>query len=165
MWKTFLLLMVSAVLAVAAPISFSLVQSNLTGSPGDTVIFQYLITNNSGLTILPAGINADSFTGGTPDASAFDAFGFGGIADGASRQGSLFAFASDPAVPSSFNRGTFGLLVIDTNSNVTELFADYTVSIGSPVPEPSTWGAMLLGGCFLLWRRLRPSPVKLVKFR
>ncbi len=109
--ETFLLLILTASVSATAPITFTLLPPDLTGIPGSTVTFHYQVTNNSGAIIYAAGINADRFTGDAPDASVFDAFGFAGIADGATLTGSLYSFQSDPAVASSFNSVIFDLLV------------------------------------------------------
>lgn len=150
------ILILAATAARGGTISFSLVNPDLTGTPGSTVTFQYQVTNNSGADIFAAGLNAGSFTDGTADASVFDAFNFAGIADGETLTGPLFAFTADPAVPSSFNFGTFDLTVADsTFTNTTDLFADYTVTIASNAPEPSTLGLVMVGVGLVAWRRRR----------
>jgi hypothetical protein len=154
MWKTIAALLILAAVAVADPISFSLINANLTGTPGSTLTFQYQVTNNSGAPIFAAGLNSGSFVSGTADASVFDAFNFDSIADGATLTGPLFAFTADPAVANSFNSGAFDLTVTDsTFTNLTDLFADYTVTIASNTPEPSTLGFMVLGTVLLVWRK------------
>ena len=154
MWKIIGTLFILATAAEAGPISLSLLNPNLTGTPGSTVTFQYQVTNNSGAAIFAAGLNSGSFVSGTADASVFDAFNFGPIADGATLTGPLFAFTADPAVSNSFNAGTFDLTVTDaTFTNSTDLFADYTVTITSNTPEPSTLGFTVLGVGLLAWRK------------
>jgi|SRR5581483_2113759 len=123
----------------ADPISFSLVQANLTGTPGSTLVWQYDVTNNSGGTILGLDVSSDVFAGGTPDASVFDGFG-SGIANGSTSIGNLFAFESDPTVASSFNQGIFDIFVLLDDGTTTDLTANYTATISpaQAVPEPST---------------------------
>src|SRR5208283_5890411 len=63
-------------------VTFSLVQPDLTGNPGDTLTWEYDVTNNSGSTIFAQSINAGIFSDGTPDGSVFDYFNyFAGIAN------------------------------------------------------------------------------------
>jgi hypothetical protein len=154
MWKTTAALLILATAAMAGPVTFSLINANPTGTPGSTLTLEYQVTNNSGAPIFAAGLNAGAFVSGTADASVFDAFNFGPIADGATLTGPLFAFTADPGVPNSFNAGTFDLTVTDaTFTNSTDLFADYTVTITSNTPEPSTLGFTVLGVGLLAWRK------------
>ena len=142
-------------------VTFTLVNANLAGSPGDTLTWSYNVTNTSGVQILGLFVNGGIFGGGTLDALAFDGFGPPGtIDDGSSLQGTLFSFTSDPLVSSSFNSGQFDLTVLlfDANFDTIDLFADYTGTISpatSNVREPGTLmllGSGLLAG-FLLLRR------------
>lgn len=125
-------------------ITFTLVNANLTGSPGDTLTWDYNVSNASGVQILGLFVSGGIFSGGAPNALAFDGFGPSGtIDDGSSLQGALFSFASDPLVSSSFNSGKLDLTVLlfDTNFTVIDLFADYTGTISpvtTNVPEPGT---------------------------
>jgi hypothetical protein len=125
-------------------VTFTLVNANLTGNPGDTLTWDYNVTNASGFQILGLFVSGGIFSGGTPNALAFDGFGASGtIDDGSSLQGVLFSFASDPSVSSSLNSGQFDLTVLlfDTNLDTIDLFADYTGTISPAamnVPEPST---------------------------
>jgi hypothetical protein len=141
-------------------VTFTLVNANLTGSPGDTLTWDYNVSNASGFQILGLFVSGGIFSGGTPNALAFDGFGASGtINDGSSLQGVLFSFASDPSVSSSFNSGKFDLsvLLFDTNLDTPDLFVDYTGTIAAAtnVPEPSTLlllASALLAG-FLFSRR------------
>jgi hypothetical protein len=142
-------------------VTFTLVNANPTGSPGDTLTWDYNVSNASGFQILGLFVSGGIFSGGTPNALAFDGFGASGtIDDGSSLQGVLFSFASDPSVSSSFNSGQFDLTVLlfDTNLDTIDLFADYTGTISPAamnVPEPSTLlllASALLAG-FLFCRR------------
>jgi hypothetical protein len=142
-------------------VTFTLVNASLTGNPGDTLTWDYNVTNASGVQILGLFVNGGLFSGGTPNGLAFDGFGASGtIDDGSSLKGELFSFASDPLVSSSFNTGQFDLTVLlfDTNLSVIDLFADYTATISpatSRVPEPGTLllltSGLLVG--FLVSRR------------
>ena len=107
--------------------------------------------------ILGLFVNANIFSGGVPDALAFDLFGTGAIDNGSSLQGELFSFKSDPV--SSFNFGTFVLTVLpeDASGIPINLHADYTATISpaNNVPEPGTLMLLasgLLAG-FLVIRR------------
>jgi hypothetical protein len=142
-------------------VTFTLVNANLTGSPGDTLTWGYNVSNASGFQILGLFVSGGIFGGGTPDALAFDGFGPAGtIDDGSSLQGTLFSFTSDPLVSSSLNSGQFDLTVLlfDANFDVIDLFADYTGTIApatSNVPEPDTLmllGSGLLAGLLFLRR-------------
>jgi hypothetical protein len=144
-------------------VTFTLVNANLTGSPGDTLTWDYNVSNASGFQILGLFVSGGIFSGGTPNALAFDGFGASGtINDGSSLQGVLFSFASDPSVSSSFNFGQFDLTVLlfDTNLDTVDLFATYTGTISpaaTNVPEPSTLlllaSALLAGFCSAAARR------------
>jgi hypothetical protein len=155
MYRLLLLTLFSVAAMVADPITFTLVEPDLVGTPGQTLTWDYDVVNNSGGTIDALAINADPFVDGTPDASVFDFFG-SGIPNGHSLTGPLFAFDADPTIANSFNSGTFDLLVF-TGTGTEDLFADYSVTIRSAtsaVPEPS--GVVLLLGCaFLVRQRMR----------
>jgi|HubBroStandDraft_6_1064221.scaffolds.fasta_scaffold84212_2 hypothetical protein len=142
-------------------VTFTLVNANLTGNPGDTLTWDYNVSNASGFQILGLSVSGNIFDGGTANSLAFDGFGASGtINDGSSLQGVLFSFASDPSVSSSFNFGKFDLTVLlfDTNLDTVDLFAAYTGTISpaaTNVPEPSTLlllASALLAG-FLVSRR------------
>jgi hypothetical protein len=121
-------------------VTFSLVNANLSGSPGDILTWDYNVSNASGVQILGLFVNGDIFSGGTPIASAFDDFGHGPINNGASLQGALFSFQSDPV--SSTNSGEFTLTVLLEGSipMFVDLHADYSgkISPANNVPEPAT---------------------------
>jgi hypothetical protein len=125
-------------------VTFTLVNANLAGSPGDILTWNYNVSNGSGVQILGLFVSGGIFSGGKPDSLAFDGFGPAGtIDDGSSLQGTLFSFASDPLVSNSFNSGHFELTVLlfDTNSDIIDLSADYKSTISpatSNVPEPGT---------------------------
>jgi len=124
-------------------VTFTLVNANLTGSAGDVLTWDYNVSNASGFQILGLSVSGGLFSGGTPNALAFDGFGSSGtIDDGSSLQGVLFSFASDPLVSNSFNSGQFDLsvLLFDPNLDSVDLFANYTGTINtvtSNVAEPS----------------------------
>jgi hypothetical protein len=145
-------------------ITFTVTNPDLSGSPADTLTWNYSVANSSGLDAIALDLNAPvGFTGGTPDESAFDLFGPTGIiSDGSTFTGTLFSFISDPSVPNSSNAGFFDLTVLLLDSqgnfvNVIDLTDNYTATITSSaaVPEPGTLmllGSGLLAG-FLLLRR------------
>ncbi len=141
-------------------ITFALVNADLTGTPGDTLTWQYDVTNNSGEAIQAAYVTpSGSFSGGTADASVFDAFSSlgGTLPDGASLIGTLFNFSADPSVPSSFNSGTFDLGVVLEDGTLIDLFENYSATITAPVnvPEPRSLTLLLSGlliGVFTLRR-------------
>lgn len=143
-------------------VSFTLVNANLTGSPTDTLIWQYNIANNSGFSIFANKVDSSAWSGGVGDGSLFDFFAGSAfvIADQSSLLGgTLFGFIPDPGVSSSFNSGVFDLFVqlSDPNSDVIDLSASYTATINSStnVPEPGTLmllaNGLLVG--FLVLRR------------
>ena len=146
-------------------ITFTVTNPNLTGHPGDTLTWDYSVTNNSGgLTVFALDVNAPAgFTGGNPDASVFDLFGpTTMIASGASFTGTLFSFISDPLVPSSSNTGFFDLtaLLVDSQGslvNIIDLTDAYSATIApaAGVPEPGTMMLLASGflACMLLSRR------------
>ena len=157
--KLLLLTLVSALAVFADPITFTLVQSDLVATPGETVTWEYDVTNNSGDTIFGLAINADPFVDGTPDATPFDFFG-AGIPDGQSLTGPLFSFTADPAVSNSVNSGTFDLLVLTDSGATEDLFASYSVTVEpatTATPEPSSIIVIMLGCLGLLWRRTRAA--------
>src|SRR6266702_3161101 len=91
-------------------VTFTLVNANLAGNPGDTLTWHYNVNNASGVQILALFVSGGIFGGGTPEALAFDGFGPAGtIDDGSSLQGTLFSFASNPLASNSFNSGKFDL--------------------------------------------------------
>jgi hypothetical protein len=144
-------------------VSFTLVNSDLTGSTGDPIIWHYNIVNNSGFSIFAKKVDSSQWSGGIGDGSPFDYFASSGfvIADQSSLLGgTLYRFLSDPGVSSSFNSGVFDLFVqlSDPKSTVIDLSAHYTATITSStnVPEPSTL-MLLIGGLlagFLALRRV-----------
>jgi hypothetical protein len=147
-------------------VSFTLVQADLNGSPGDTLTWQYNVVNNSGFDIFANGVDSSIWSGGTGDASPFDFFAPAGfvIPDKASLLGgTLFSFISDPGVTNSFNSGVFDLFVqlSDPNGTVLDLTANYTATIttSTPVPEPSFLAllttAVLAAAMFFALRRVQ----------
>jgi len=124
-------------------VTFTLVSADQAGNPGGTLTWDYNVSNASGVTIVGLFVNGGLFTGGTPNALAFDGFGTSGTIDnGSSLQGVLFSFASDPGVQNSFNSGQFDLTVLleDNNGTFVDLFSDYTGTISpkANVAEPGT---------------------------
>jgi hypothetical protein len=141
-------------------VTFSLVNANLTGSPGGTITWDYNVSNASGVQIEGLFVNGDIFSGGTPIASAFDDFGHAPINNGSSLQGALFSFQSDPV--SSINSGQFTLTVelLDTIPMFIDLHADYsaTISPANNVPEPGTLMLLasgLLAGLLIVRRTVQ----------
>lgn len=132
-------------------ITFSLVNADLTGHPGDVLTWQYSVTNNSGGTIYGNSIDAFAWSSGTGDPTPFDFFG-AGIANGASLIGPLYSFDSDPAVANSFNSGIFDLSVLLADGVTTvDLHANYSATItpgSARVPEPSSWILLALSAGF-----------------
>lgn len=132
-------------------VTFTLVNANLTGNPGDTLTWDYNVSNASGVQIQGLFVNSNVFSGGTANALAFDGFGAAGTIDnGASLQGVLFSFASDPLVSSSFNSGQFDLtvLLLDNDLTTIDLFSDYSATISpasANVPEPGTFMLLASG--------------------
>jgi hypothetical protein len=153
-----MLLFCAGVLAVAPPanadtmdgVSFSLTSASLSGSPGDTLIWNYTMTNNNtdGLDALIFDVNpAPGFTSsdGLPllflDNSGQPPIAF----NGNTLTDTLFEFISDPLVANSTNTGFFqvDVLLLDNQGNPVNqiLFnEDYSATITSStsVPEPGT---------------------------
>ncbi len=128
-------------------VTFSLVNANLTGNPGNTLTWTYDVVNNSGGAIQGLFVNSGLWTGGTPNAGAFDGFGASGtINNGDSLEGPLFSFAADPGIQNSLNTGTFFLSIL-LNNNVVTLSENYsaTISPAAAVPEPSSLAFLLAG--------------------
>jgi PEP-CTERM motif len=124
-------------------VTFTLVNANLTGSPGDTLTWDYNVSNASGVQIFGLFVDGGNFLDGIPNSLAFDGFGPSSTIDnGSLLQGVLFSFFSDPLTPNSFNSGKFALSIQlnDTNSTIIKLHADYsaTISPAANVPEPGT---------------------------
>ena len=144
-------------------VTFTLVNANLTGTPGSTLTWQYDVTNNSGGTIFANSINAGNFTNGTPDASAFDFFNFfTGIANNSSLIGPLYSFTADPSVMNSLNTGVFDLSVLLSSGTSIDLFSSYSATIAPRVAEPPAsllvlvgFVALALGGS---WKKKRGMP-------
>lgn len=167
-----ILLLCSGMLAVVpaakadtvSGITFTVTNPDLSGSPGNTLTWDYSVTNSSGLEAIALDLNAPAgFTGGIPDASVFDFFGPTGIiGDGNNFSGTLFSFLSDPTVASSTNSGFFDLTVLLLDSqgnfvNLIDLTDNYsaTISSSAAVPEPGTLlllGSGLLAGLLFLRR-------------
>ena len=150
------LLVGAASVAQADPVTFTLVQPDLFGAQGSTLTWQYDVVNNSGGTIYGLDVNSDIWQSGMPDATAFDFFGGGiGIANGSSLIGPLYAFNADPAIANSLNSGTFDLQILLPDTSVTDLYAAYSATIGSGVPEPSFLGLAAFGAAACLIRGRR----------
>jgi len=142
-------------------VTFTLVQANPSGNPGDKLTWMYDVTNDSGYQIAGLYVNAGLFIGGTPNAGAFDDFGPSGIINNdSSLEGVLFSFASDPTVANSVNTGQFdlGILILDPNGDQIDLYQTYsaTISPATPVPEPGALPLLAVGlACVVLARRFR----------
>jgi hypothetical protein len=140
-------------------VTFTLVQADLTGNPGDTLTWEYDVKNESGGTITANSINSSAFSSGGADSGPFDYFNFfSGIPDGTSLTGPLYEFMADQTVMSSFNSGVFDLNVSLQDSSTIDLFADYSATItpgASAVPEPASGALVGLAlTSLLLLRRL-----------
>jgi len=161
------LLFCLGILAFAQPVkadtvdgvTFTLVNANLTGHPGNTLTWDYNVSNASGAQIVGLFVSGNIFDGGTANSLAFDGFGpLGTIDTGSSLQGVLFSFFSDPSVQSSSNSGRFDLSILLADGEQSDLFAHYTATISpvtTGVPEPGTLlllASGLLAG-FLVRRR------------
>jgi hypothetical protein len=134
--------------AGSGTISFSLSEADLTGTPGSVLTWEYHVVNNSGEGMSALDVNAGSWTGGMPNAGAFDLFGGMDVPDGGSVSGVLYSFLSDPLVTISSNSGTFDLEVILDDGEIIDLFQGYTATIPPPsVAEPSS--LLLLVSAFL----------------
>jgi PEP-CTERM motif-containing protein len=139
-------------------ITFTLVNANLTGNPGDTLTWDYNVSNARGVQILGLFVSGNIFSGGTANSLAFDGFGPSGTIDnGFSLQGVLFRFFSDPLTSNSTNSGKFDLTVLDANGKQIDLFAHYTATISPAgnVPEPGTLALLasgLLAGLLVIRR-------------
>jgi hypothetical protein len=140
-------------------ITFTLVQADLAGSPGDTLTWEYNITNASGFDIFADHVDSSVWSGGAGDSSAFDFFAGSGfiISDGSSLLGgTLYGFDSSPSVNMSFNSGQFDLFVDLADGSQVDLSADYsgTISPVAGVPEPGSM-TFLLSGLLLSFLALR----------
>jgi hypothetical protein len=148
-------------------VTFTVLNPDLTGHPGDTLTWMYTVNNlnPAQLQIAFATINVlpgFAVTDGSPDASAFDGFGSLGTIDYGSSwtDGILFAFtAAGPSVPHSFNSGQFDLTVYFSDFSFIDLFENYSATItpAGNVPEPGSM-SLLLGGLlfsFLVLRKFR----------
>jgi len=133
-------------------ITFTLVQANLTGNAGNTLAWEYSISNKSGHNIFGDHVDSSIFSGGTADATAFDLFAGGGfvIANQSNLTGTLFDFNSDPTVSHSFNSGVFDLFVDLAGGTQVKLMADYTATISPSTHVPEPGSLLLLVGGFLL---------------
>ncbi len=140
-------------------ITFTLVQADLAGNPGDTLTWQYNITNASGSDIFADHVDSSVWSGGAGDSSVFDFFEGSGfvISDGSSLLGgTLYGFDSDPGLKMSFNSGKFDLFVDLPDGSQVDLSADYsgTISPVAGVPEPGSM-TLLLTGLLLSFLALR----------
>ena len=142
-------------------ITFTLVQANLAGSSGDTLTWEYNITNASGFDIFADHVDSSVWSGGTGDSSVFDFFAGSVIPDGSSLLGgALYGFDASPGVKMSFNSGQFDLFVdlLDgtVDGTVVDLSADYTATIAPAgnVPEPGSM-SLLLSGLLVSFLALR----------
>jgi len=143
-------------------ITFTLSSANLSGTPGSVLTWTYTLTDNNTdpdvAYILTTDVNSTGFdpATGMPDSSVFTpVFLTSGVGDG-----TLFAFDSNPAVPNSFNSGSFILTVdlLDAGFNTIseiDLTESYTATIGT-VPEPGAFTFLALGlaCCLALSRKL-----------
>jgi hypothetical protein len=152
------LLLCLGLLAFASPsvadtvdgITFTLVQADLSGHPGDTLSWEYNIVNASGSDILADHVDSSAWSGGSGDSSVFDFFLGSGfvIPTGSSLMGgTLYGFDSNPAVNMSFNSGQFDLFVDLTDGSQVDLSAKYTGTISplAGVPEPASMSLLLSG--------------------
>jgi hypothetical protein len=163
------LLLCFGLLAFASPsiadtvdgITFTLVQADLSGHPGDTLTWEYNIVNASGSDIVADHVDSSVWSSGLGDASVFDFFAGSGfvIPDQSSLMGgTLYGFDSNPAVKMSFNSGQFDLFVVLLDGAFVDLSANYTATIAPAgnVPEPGSL-SLLLGGLLLSAFALRRS--------
>lgn len=145
---------------------------NISGAPGQTIGWDYQITNDSSTDWLVLNsVSGGVFLNGTPDSSVFD---YPIVGPGATVDGPLFNLTWDLSAPIGFmNSGTFDLTADWWSSNplvdpsATDLgpaadgFADYTATV-SGVPEPSSvalaFPPLVLMG-WMVWRR-RAKPVR-----
>ena len=147
--------------------------ADLSAFPGQTVEWQYSITNNSAsLWLVLDNVSADVFSNGTPDSSVFD---YPIIGPGGTLTGPLFDFTWDPGAPPGFvNSGTFvlnaewwnGDPINDPEATFNSLADDgsapYSVTVEA-VPEPATATLVTLPLLFMgwmFWRRSRLGRAK-----
>jgi hypothetical protein len=160
----FLLFAGSAKADTVDGVTFTVLNPDLTGQPGDTLKWMYTVNNLNPdhLQIALATINVlpgFAVTDGKPCALAFDGLGSTGTLDyGASwTDGILFAFtAAGPSVPNSFNSGKFDLTVYFSDFSSIDLLENYTAAItpAGNVPEPGSM-SLLLSGLMVSFLALR----------
>ena len=93
-------------------ITFTLVQANLAGRPGDTLTWEYNITNASGSDILADHVDASVWSGGRGTRCIRLLRWERVIPAGSSLLGgTLYGFDASPTVKMSFNSGQFDLFV------------------------------------------------------
>jgi hypothetical protein len=145
-------------------VTFTVTNPNQTGTPGQTLTWDYLVINNNpdGLDVFFVAVTAPSGFGvndGIP-LNTFDSFGGTDlVANGTSVSGTLFSFQSFPTMPNSTNTGLFDLtlILLGNAGDVIDLTDKYNAIIApsAAVPEPGTLmllGSGLLAG-FLFLRR------------
>ncbi len=138
-------------------ITFTLVQADRAGNPGDTLTWEYNIVNASGSDIIADHVDSSVWSGGAGDSSVFDFFAGSVISDGSSLLGgALYGFDASPGVKMSFNSGQFDLFVDLSNGKQVDLSANYTGTISpvAGVPEPGSM-TLLLTGLVLSFLALR----------
>jgi hypothetical protein len=157
-FATFFFLLLGGPAAWAAGIQVDLVNSTLTGAPGDIVKFFGTLTNVSATDTI--FLNGASTTSASPfltiDTSPFflnaPLFLDPGMS---SLQIELFDIAIDPATPSGPYPGStvsiLGGLDSGASDDLADAGAEVDVSAPSSVPEPGSWKLSAAGLALLAW--------------